>query len=155
MNQIPDLVGTWYTDPYNAAFPEDTEIYPTGKGLIEAKIIVTRQEDNLLWFQNYWKFVEDEAWNMEPGTGVINAQTQQVTLVEADPRPEIGSTGVFTLTPYKNDDKYQRCYQNSYYLTYKGLGGGISFSSILHYEGQTTTPLSPLVGELDNQETTN
>ena len=104
-----------------------------------------RQQDNLLWFTNYWKFVEDDAWNAEPGTGVINSQTQQVTLVEADPRPELGSTGVFTLTPYANDGKYQSCYQTSYEITYEGLGRGISFQSILNYEGEDISPLSPIV----------
>ena len=167
-NEMPNLVGTWYTDPYITAFPETSDLYPTDGGkMFETKIVINRQKNNLLWFTDYWKAVGDEEWYAEKGTGVINTETNTVSLVEVSPppvcpcaptpyqygqptpdKPEVvSSTGVFTLTPYQRNSKYTSCFNNDYYLTYEGLVKGISFSSILHYQGQSIEAIEPLVND--------
>ena len=172
--EIPNLVGTWFTDPYITAFPETSDLYPTdGDKKFETKIVINRQDNNLLWFTNYWKAVDDEEWLVEKGTGVINTETTTVSLIESSPPLEcpcppkpypypypypynpygqpkpgvVSSTGVFTLTPYQNNSKYTSCFNNDYYLTYKGIARGISFSSILRYQGQSIEAIEPLVNE--------
>lgn len=170
-NEIPNLLGTWMTDNYQVAFPENSDLFPTNGGkLYQTKIVINKQQQNLIWFTDYWKAVDEELWHAEKGTGVINLETNSISLVEAghpickpppplikpnplfqtlqpnptpeyEEKPQDGSTGVFSLTPYVQTGKYQSCFNNDFYLTYEGLNKGISFSSILRFQGTQTQPL--------------
>ena len=120
LKHSPDLCGRWNLGRYPVAFSKDQQL-----GHVTAYIIIDRQEGNLVWFTNYWTPEGGDGQNVEQGTGVINEVTGEITLVEVSQLesggpPDGGSTGIFRLLP---------CSRNKYYLTYEGVGGGISFST--------------------------
>ena len=68
---------------------------------------------------NYWKLYNAEDYNSEFFTGFIK-KNGNIVLVEDDPQPVGGSTGVLELEPI--------C-ENQYDVFYLGIGQGISFTT--------------------------
>lgn len=137
----PNLLGTWSSPPYSAAFSRDNPLYPNGRGEIIMKLVVYKQENNQLWASNYWKFVGDEKWHMEEATGYLLPDLS-VKLVESNPTPDIGSSGLFTLVPNRLS---KNNVANSYQVYYEGVGRGISFTTSLNYDSASTQDLTPII----------
>ena len=106
-------------EPYNALFPKDNSNYPCKK--INSYLYIEKQCNNKLWGENYWKPENSTGdYNKEYFTGFIK-NDNKIILVEDNPKPNEGSTGVFELE-YISNNKY-----NVYYL---GIGEGITFNTI-------------------------
>jgi hypothetical protein len=121
--KIQNLKGTWKSEPYVAAFPRDNDLYPTGPGKLVMYLAITRQEGELVWGKNVWRFENSGKWNSENLTGVIT-KTGEIRLVEDDTRPQNGSSGTFQLTPTGPMKK-------ELYVVYEGIGKGITFTTNL------------------------
>jgi hypothetical protein len=137
-----NIVGTWISDPYRAAFPKSNKLYPSGNEAIVMKLVVFKQDNNQLWANNYWKFINDTRWYQESATGFI-MPNNTIKLVEDDPKPFIGSSGVFTLTPVIG--KMISNFYDKYNVYYEGIGKGISFTTTLKYQSKSVDDITPLV----------
>jgi hypothetical protein len=103
--------------PYNALFPKDNENYPCKK--VKSYLHIEKQCGNKLWGMNYWKLYNAEDYNSEFFTGFIK-KNGNIVLVEDNPQPVGGSTGVLELEPICD---------NQYDVFYLGIGQGISFTT--------------------------
>ena len=106
-------------EPYDALFPKDSKNYPSKQ--VVSYLYIEKQCNNKIWGENYWKLESStEEYNKEYFTGFIK-NNNNIVLVEDNPKPNEGSTGVFELE-YIGKNKY-----NVYYL---GIGEGITFTTI-------------------------
>jgi hypothetical protein len=118
---FPDITGVW-AGTYNAAFPKGHGWFAEEKKGIQMELHVVKQDENLIWAENRWKVNELDEWHSEYATGTFNLHDPTtLTIVEKAPNPDYGSTGIFE---GKLDGEKM-------YLTYKDIGGGISFSTVL------------------------
>jgi hypothetical protein len=116
-----DLMGDWHGS-YSAAFPADHDPHDETSVKIDMVLKVYKQEGNLIWVENRWRPQGEETWKSEFGTGVLpDWESGAVHIVENDPRPGVGSTGVFQ----------GKLRGQKLHLIYLGVGGGISFSVTL------------------------
>ena len=82
----------------------------------------TRQEKNLFWAENRWRVDGTQDWVVEAATGTFNVfDPTTLSIVETGPAPEGVNTGLFD----------GRLKDGKLYLTYRGVGDGVSFSTVL------------------------
>ena len=118
---FPDIMGVW-AGTYDAAFPVRHGRFANQKKAVEMELRVTKQDDNLFWAENRWRVEGLEEWVTEDATGTFDVfDPTSLGIVEASPNPGYGSTGYFE----------GRLKEGKLLLSYRGIGGGISFSVVL------------------------
>ena len=119
--EVVDLTGTWIGS-YVAAFPSGHDHHHDKSLSIDMELVVYRQEGRLFWVENRWRPAGTDEWHSEFGTGVLaDKETGALHIVEIDPSPEVGSTGVFE----------GKISHGKLELVYLGIGQGISFHTVL------------------------
>jgi len=120
-DNAPDMRGIWYGQHFGA-YPRGHSAYPDERKLTEMELEIYKQEDNLIWAENRWRFVGDNEWNREEATGTFSPyDNSTLTIVEGGDAPGVGSTGLFD----------GRLVDGRLYLVYKGIGSGITFATVL------------------------
>lgn len=118
---VVDLTGTWHGS-YHAAFPSGHKLHHETSLEIDMELKVYKQEGNLIWIENRWRPRGTEDRHSEFGTGVLSDwEPGVVNIVETDPSPAVGSTGMFQ----------GKLVDGKMHLVYLGVGRGISFSVTL------------------------
>lgn len=116
-----DVTGVWFGS-YDVAFPEGHGHFPGEVMGAQMELHIERQEGNLFWARNRWRLDEQGDWHVEGATGTFDLYDPTImSIVEISPNPDYGSTGYFT--GKMADEKL--------YLTYRGIGRGISFNAVL------------------------
>lgn len=86
------------------------------------QLAVTRQDKNLFWAENRWRVDGTQDWVVEDATGTFNLfDPTTLCIIETGPAPVGVNTGLFD----------GRLKDGKLYLTYKGVGDGVSFSTVL------------------------
>ena len=120
-DEFPNVLGVW-TGTYNVAFSKGHEHFGEEIRGAQMELHVVKQDKNLIWAKNRWRVKEHGEWFDEYTTGTFDLlERTKLNIVEIAPKPDIGSTGFFE--GHVNDGKM--------YLTYKGIGKGISFAVVL------------------------
>jgi hypothetical protein len=124
---FPDVLGLWHGS-YPVAYPRSNAHYPDQRVMSEMELEVYRQDANLIWAEIRWRVEGAEAWNVEECTGTFDLYTgTELALTENEPLPvDWATTGIYR-------GRYQ---DGKVYLTYHGIGGGISFSAALERQAQ-------------------
>ena len=119
---FPDIVGIW-TGVYEAAFAKSHSTYPDRSGTMEMELDVYQQEANLVWAHNRWRPAGAESWHVEEATGTFKLESpKEIVFTERAPIPvDWASNGFFTGSVV----------DGTLFLTYHGLGNGISFAVAL------------------------
>ena len=119
--EFPNIVGTWIGS-YNVAFSKGHGHYGEEKKGVQMELHIVKQDENLIWAENSWRVNETSRWHSEHTTGTFDLLDRtKLNIVEISPKPEVGSTGFFE----------GRAKDGKMYLTYKGIGAGISFAAVL------------------------
>ncbi len=120
-DEFPNVVGVW-TGTYNVAFSKGHGHFDEENHGAQMELHVVKQDKNLIWAKNRWRVKAYREWHDEHTTGTFDLlERTKLNIVEIAPRPDIGSTGFFE--GHVKDGKM--------YLTYKGIGKGISFAVVL------------------------
>lgn len=123
-SDYPDVTGVW-SGSYKVAFPESHGHFSGEVKGVRMELHIDKQDDNLFWARNRWRLNEHEEWHVEQATGTFDLHDPTaMSIVEISPNPEYGSTGYFS----------GRLVDEKMYLTYRGVGRGISFSAVLERE---------------------
>ncbi len=118
---FPNVIGVW-TGTYDVAFSKGHGHFDEEAQGAQMELHITKQHNNLVWAKNRWRVNKHGKWHDEHTTGTFDLlERTKLNIVEVAPTPEIGSTGVFE--GHVKDGKM--------YLTYKGIGSGISFAVLL------------------------
>jgi len=130
-------VGSYVSPPYLAASPGIAAVTVTppldgnvdgnvdGGGELEMKFEIIRQEGQLLWATNQWRFVRTDgggAWHEENCTGYKKADGELIFNETDATTPVVGSVGQFVLTPSS---------LGGFDVVYNGKSAGISFVTSL------------------------
>ena len=120
-DNVPDMLGIWYGQHFGA-YPKGHSAYADERKWTEMELEIYKQEDNLIWTENRWRFVGENEWHREQATGTFSPyDNSALTIVESGATPETGSTGLFD----------GRLVDDQLYLLYKGIGNGITFATVL------------------------
>jgi len=118
---FPKVIGTW-AGSYNVAFSKGHGHFSEEKKGVQMELRIFKQDENLIWAENRWRVNDQSEWHSEHTTGTFDLLDQtKLNIVEIAPKPGIGSTGFFE----------GRVKDGKMYLTYKGIGAGISFAAVL------------------------
>lgn len=106
------LLGTWRTPIYKAAFPKDSERYPSVAE--QLYVLFDRTDGNQVWGSTYRRPEGETNWTRRFFTGYVTIDGR-VQLVESGPR------GLYDMRILCNNTRF------AYTVDYRDAGAGVSF----------------------------
>ena len=120
-DEFPDVVGVW-TGSFNTAFSKPgKELGQIDHGA-QMELNIVKQDKNLIWAKLRWRVKENREWHDERMTGTFDLlERTKLNIVEIAADNTFRGTGFYE--GHVKDGKM--------YLTYKGIGKGISYAVAL------------------------
>ena len=120
-DEFPNVVGVW-TGTFNTAFSKPNEELGQINHDAQMELNIIKQDKNLIWAKNRWRVKDYREWHNERTTGTFDLlERTKLNIVE------IASDNTFRGTGYYEG----HVKDGKMYLTYKGIGKGVSFAVIL------------------------
>ena len=118
---FPNVVGVW-TGTFNTAFSKrDKELGQIDHGA-QLELNIVKQAENLIWAKLRWRVKENREWHDERTTGTFDLlERTKLNIVEIAADNTFRGTGFYE--GHVKDGKM--------YLTYTGIGKGISYAVVL------------------------
>lgn len=118
---FPNVVGVWM-GTFNTAFSKpDKELGQINHGA-QLELNIIKQDKNLIWAKLRWRVKENREWHDERTTGTFDLlERTKLNIVEIAADNTFRGTGFYE--GHVKDGKM--------YLTYKGIGKGISYAVAL------------------------
>ena len=119
--EFPDVVGLW-AGTFNTAFSKPgKELGQIDHGA-QMELDIVKQDKNLIWAKLRWRVKEGREWHDERTTGTFDLlERTKLNIVEVPTDDTVRGTGFYE--GHVKDGKM--------YLTYTGIGKGISYAVIL------------------------
>ncbi|MCP4316172.1 MAG: hypothetical protein GY789_09175 [Hyphomicrobiales bacterium] len=116
-----DIKGTW-AGSKTTAFAKTHPLFPDGTSKVAMEIDVYKQQDNLFWLTQRWRRDDQPEWDEEYAVGTFHLlEDDEFMITEIGPAPSTGQSGFFV----------GEMEDGRMYLTYAGIGGGVTYSAVL------------------------
>ncbi len=120
-DEFPNVVGVW-SGTFNTAFSKPNEELGQINHDAQMELNIVKQEKNLIWAKNRWRVKDYREWHNERTTGTFDLlERTKLNIVEIASDNTFRGTGFYE--GHVKDGKM--------YLTYKGIGKGVSFAVVL------------------------